>query len=670
MDLDCNILRHTASTGRECRTRVFSASRVVASILMVVFCSCRSLAAPADYFVIRVVDEQSGRGVPLVELRTTNDVAYYTDSNGVTAFLEPELMNHKVFFTITSPGYEFPADGFGYHGKAIQTVPGTQVTLKIRRNNIAERLYRLTGAGIYRDSNLAGIPTPRRAQRLNGDVAGQDSVLAVPYNGALHWFWGDTSRPDYPLGNFGTSGAVSPLVSNPDRGIDFTYFVDASGFSRPMLPSKGPGPVWVSAVSSVENGHRLTAYYSRIENLSKASERGLAVYNDKTDTFERVTQFDASKPLPLDGHPFLATQADTALTARTQGRLSSQPSRTGAEAHGTTYLVGTDTGAAPMPWVRVPATVEAMKDLSKYETYTCLRAAPAGADLQPDRDAGGKLIYAWKRGAPCLTFDRQQKLISTGALKPDEAPFQLRDIETGKPVRPHSGSVYWNAYRQQWIMIVGQIGGDVSNVGEIWFAEADTAVGPWVYARRIATHPKMDFYNPTQHPFFDEQNGRRIYFEGTYVNTFSGNPIAIPRYNYNQILYRLALDDPRLALPVPVYRLASGDHRLRESLHLPADAAEIRAIPFYAVPPARAHTGLIPIYSVNGGFQSTPPIPNNRPLFYALPPGNTGSANTMPLLDGNGHSVGTVWKNPLSVLIFDFSLKPGAASDGVRLPPH
>ena len=25
------------------------------------------------------------------------------------------------------------------------------------------------------------------------------------------------------------------------------------------------------------------------------------------------------------------------------------------------------------------------------------------------------------------------------------------------------------------------------------------------------------FYNPTQHPFFDQDKGRQIYFEGTYV---------------------------------------------------------------------------------------------------------------------------------------------------------
>ncbi len=44
---------------------------------------------PGDYFKITVVDEETGRGVPLVELKTTNNVRYYTDSNGIIAFFEP-----------------------------------------------------------------------------------------------------------------------------------------------------------------------------------------------------------------------------------------------------------------------------------------------------------------------------------------------------------------------------------------------------------------------------------------------------------------------------------------------------------------------------------------------------------------------------------------------------
>src|SRR5690348_4605953 len=45
-----------------------------------------SAQKPAShYFAIQVVDDQTGRGVPLVDLQTTSDVSYYTDSNGLIA---------------------------------------------------------------------------------------------------------------------------------------------------------------------------------------------------------------------------------------------------------------------------------------------------------------------------------------------------------------------------------------------------------------------------------------------------------------------------------------------------------------------------------------------------------------------------------------------------------
>src|SRR5262249_10300175 len=53
-------------------------------------------------------------------------------------------------------------------------------------------------------------------------------------------------------------------------------------------------------------------------------------------------------------------------------------------------------------------------------------------------------------------------------------------------------------------------------------------------------------YNPKQHPYFDQEGGRFIYFEGTYSHTFSGNEHPTPRYDYNQIMYRLDLADERL----------------------------------------------------------------------------------------------------------------------------
>ena len=82
----------------------------------------------------------------------------------------------------------------------------------------------------------------------------------------------------------------------------------------------------------------------------------------------------------------------------------------------------------------------------------------------------------------------------------------------------------------------------------MWYAEADAPVGPWGAAVKVVTHDRYSFYNPKQHPMFDKDGGRIIFFEGTYTHTFSGNPDATPRYDYNQIMYRLDLSDPRLAM--------------------------------------------------------------------------------------------------------------------------
>jgi hypothetical protein len=89
----------------------------------------------------------------------------------------------------------------------------------------------------------------------------------------------------------------------------------------------------------------------------------------------------------------------------------------------------------------------------------------------------------------------------------------------------------------------------VSLLGEVWYAEADAPEGPWRFARKVATHPNYSFYNSCHHPFFDQKGGRLIYFEGTYTADFSAAASKTPRYNYNQLMYRLDLADPRVKLP-------------------------------------------------------------------------------------------------------------------------
>ena len=50
------------------------------SILLALVFQTSAAQQPADYFKIVVVDQDTGRGVPLVELRTTNDVSHYTNT--------------------------------------------------------------------------------------------------------------------------------------------------------------------------------------------------------------------------------------------------------------------------------------------------------------------------------------------------------------------------------------------------------------------------------------------------------------------------------------------------------------------------------------------------------------------------------------------------------------
>jgi hypothetical protein len=488
--------------------------------------------AAGDYFKIKVIDQDTGRGVPLVELETVNHLRHVTDSNGIVAFHEPGLMNQPVFFSVRSHGYQFAKDGFGFAGTKLKISPASSATLKIKRLNIAERLYRVTGAGIYADSVLVGEPVPIKEPLLNAQVFGQDSVVNAIYQGKIYWFWGDTNRPAYPLGNFHVPGATSLLPKegglDPAVGVNLDYFVDKDGFAKPTAKMPGKGPTWITGAVVLKDAtgkERLFAHYVRVEKDMKVYERGLLEFNDSAKEFEKRTQFDMKKPMFPEGHPFKHVE------------------------HGVEYVYFTH----PYPLVRVPATPEDLQDLTRYQAYTCLKQGSRADAPELDRDADGKLRYGWKTDTAPLTVKLQAQLVKSGKMKSEEGLFQMCEADSGKKVQVHGGSVYWNAFRQRWVMIVLETFG-TSVLGEIWYAEADTPVGPWRYARKIVSHDKYSFYNPKQHPFFDKQGGRIIFFEGTYTNTFSGNPDATPRYDYNQIMYQLDLADTRLVLPVPVYQ--------------------------------------------------------------------------------------------------------------------
>ena len=96
-------------------------------------------------------------------------------------------------------------------------------------------------------------------------------------------------------------------------------------------------------------------------------------------------------------------------------------------------------------------------------------------------------------------------------------------------------------------MVAVQSGGETSFLGDVWYAESRSLAGPWRRAIRIVSHRNYSFYNPRQHPYLREPTDRFIYFEGTYTSTFSRAKTKTPRYDYNQVMYRLDLGDSRLS---------------------------------------------------------------------------------------------------------------------------
>eukprot|EP00456_Euglypha_rotunda_P092308 TRINITY_DN971_c0_g1_i5.p1 TRINITY_DN971_c0_g1~~TRINITY_DN971_c0_g1_i5.p1 ORF type:complete len:201 (+),score=52.17 TRINITY_DN971_c0_g1_i5:442-1044(+) len=195
--------------------------------------------------------------------------------------------------------------------------------------------------------------------------------------------------------------------------------------------------------------------------------------------------------------------------------------------------------------MRVKATRDAVLDLTQYEGFTCLVFGSREKSAQVERGSDGKVVWGWKRDTAAISFGLQESLRKRQLLKPDEGWLALTDVDGGKVIEAHRGSVAWNQHRNKWILITTQLGG-TSMLGEVWCAEAERPEGPWVNAKKIVTHDKYSFYNPKQHPQFAAGDGRYVFFEGTYTQSFSGNSDPTPRYEYNQMMYRLDLHDPRL----------------------------------------------------------------------------------------------------------------------------
>jgi hypothetical protein len=472
-------------------------------------------------FRIDLIDAATGRGVPLMELRTPAGTSYWTDNQGIVAFDDLASMGRPLRFEVRGDGYRTLEPG-----GAVQLVPqpGGQALIALERLDVSERLYRVTGTGLYRDSLRLGLPVPIRHPLVNAGVAGQDSVQALVYQGRVFWIWGDTPWVAHPLGNFHSSGATSLLPEqgglDPALGVDLEYFVGKDGNARAMTDIPGPGATWLTALVKVPNAageETMFALYGKHTKVDPPEERGLARFDRERQVFLRDRVLDDSMPVQPRGSAHLVRGRDGEFVHYADD-------------------------------VRIPARAESLSDPASWQSFSPFPAPGQRAERNPD----GEVRYAWRAGIPGAS----EEDLRARRLAPRDALFgQVRDIASGKPVTVHANSTAASPFRGRFVRIFTELDGSPSRLGEIWYVEGDTPMGPWFLARKIASHRSYSFYNPFLHPYFDQRGGRTLFFEGTYTAAFSRQAEPTPRYDYNQIMRRLDLEDPRLMLPVPIYDL-------------------------------------------------------------------------------------------------------------------
>lgn len=489
--------------------------------------SCGSVSSQ-ECFGIRFIDQQDNRPIPLVEIETVDHVKLVSDNDGWIAIDDPELLGSEVFFHIRSHGYEYPKDGFGFSGKTITCEPGNRISISLKRTQLAQRLYRSTGIGRYSHiQRLEGKSSSDSEDSFRGKAfhrsIGCDSVLTAVLGNKMYWFWGDTSSLHYPIGgSFHMTGATTLLgdMKLETAPPTFAYFRDDRDQIRPVAKMPGEGPTWVSGLAVVKNAKGeqvLVGNYVKIRNQLEAYRWGFVRWNSTVQGFEQLVEFPESPKLfpPSQSHTFERVDSVT-----NQNYI---------------YV------CSPFPHRRVLATEAAYSDPEQYEGFTCLQDGTHFDDRKIERDSQGVPIYRWRRNTMPLTQVQESALVAEGLLSDHHRFQKLRDIDSQAEIQAHNGSVVWNPYRKAWVAVFTQFGGEASVLGHVWYSESREPEGPFRRAKKIASHNQYSFYNPKIHGELGSSDGKTMYFEGTYTAAFSGNQAPTPRYDYNQILYRLDL---------------------------------------------------------------------------------------------------------------------------------
>lgn len=364
---------------------------------------------------IDVVEKGTGMPVPLVELKTTHQLRFVSDNAGVIALDAPEVMGRETWFDVVGHGYGIPKDGFGYRGVRLTPVPGGRLRVEVERTALAQRMGRLTGAGLFSESQKLGLEPGWREQ----GVFGCDSVQNAIHGGRLFWVWGDTTLAGYPLGIFDASAATTALPPaaslEPPLRVRFDYFEGEAGVPRGVAKMPGSGPTWLTGLVSLptkDGEERLGASYMKIKPPLDAYEWGLCRWNEPGRRFE---------PLRI---VWQKTEADPQRGPCPEGHAVLWRDEAGVE-----WVLFGD----PLPTLRCRATFEAWSDPAAWEALVPQAAIP---------EAKGEGRVTPHRGSIAWNPWRKRWVtVFTQAFGKPSALGEIWYAEASAPTGPWSGAV-------------------------------------------------------------------------------------------------------------------------------------------------------------------------------------------------------------------------------------
>jgi len=383
---------------------------------------------------------------------------------------------------LTVRGHGYERKADGFGSRGVSIIPESGKTIEIQVTRTA--LAKRLG-------RLTGGGLFAEAQRFGqytelkeSGILGCDSVLNARHAGKLFWAWGDTTLARYPLGIFQMTGATTSL--------------------SPL--SKFEPPVHL-AFEHFRDAAGSPRGLAEIEGKGPTWLSGLVSLADRQGKKRLVAHYEKIQP-PLTSYRTGLCEWDEQDRVFRSLKVLWEKSKEGGQARRRTQ----EPTGHPVRW-----TDQEGKDWILFgDPFPYLQVSDSYEDWLDQ--------HQWQ------------------AL---ESPKTVVSVD-GPNIKVHRGAIGFSSFRNRWVALFTRIEGESAYLGEIWYCEAKSPLGPWGKAIKVLSHDRYTFYNPKMHLEMTPKSSPILLFEGTYTHQFSGNSDQTPREDYNQILYRLDLDDPKL----------------------------------------------------------------------------------------------------------------------------